>query len=294
MVGIAFLRKRYELKSNREVVDIIKENLEQINYDFDHAKTVNGIWQVDEDGVHSLDVILSYVGDDNFNEDNNLDDDESDPSNINNAMKKAKETPKDDKDVRIEQLESRLKSSKSHFNEQLALRDNQIAHLEKQIEEYQLKIDEYTELLEEKTKAAFDVLQAKKTERKLYSELRKIEKEKSDLSLSLASANSSIDEAGHDKEKLINDISIAIKAVSAAMLQLQKSVNDSNGNEVLDDSVVEESAEEQNKTSETADLNNNVTVLDEHRNELIEKHQKQFYHPNVNLNIPSSLLFHHV
>ena len=338
---IAFLRKRYKLKSNKETIEKIKENLEQLNFEEVHAKTVNGNWELDEEGLRLLDVIMSYVDEEELQKqqtDANDMDDTSAPeqgqddantqkalgeiANLQDAVRERDEqiasltaklktvneqflSFRDGSDGlassmvreyqhRAEQAEERLKAARMHFDEMLSRRDEQISEMEAQIEECHKKLDEYAPIMEEKTKAVFEALQAKKTEQQLYADLRRLEKEKFDLSDSLADAKREAADATQRVEKLSANIADAVQSVRDAMVLLQVKVSETLGEKPEAEQTVEEAAPAEPNESEEQTVyveplpaipekkpEAAVVSIEEKRQKLIEKARQEQGEENV-------------
>lgn len=314
MLNISDLRKRYDLQSDKAVIDLIKEHLEQINFQDIHAKTISGSWTIDDEGIKVLDSIMSYSDDE---ESDIAEPEESQPEIDEEAFKceitKLKETIegkdeeiaelteklnsvnekflslKDGSDEmtsnivkeylsRKEKAEEKLKAAKNRYAEEIKLRDKHIEELEKQIEKQQIELDEYCNLLAERTKAIFNAFQKQNQEKKLYAELRKVEKERCELYQNLSQANNTIDETGQLNERLIGDITTAIGSLSSVMQQLQKTVDDNEKMLQLaqeSDSDNEDEEEPQAQDTELDVEQSNVTSIDTHRQYLMEKTRKE-------------------
>lgn len=308
--SISVLRKRYNLTSNKAVIDLVKENLEQINFQGIHAKTVSGAWTIDDDGIKVLDAIMSYDEQKVAEPEQKP---EEDTALLKNEITQLKETLlgkdkeileltdklnstnekflslKDGSDemtsnivkeysLRKEKAEEKLKSTRERYTEELKLRDKHINELEDRIERQQKELDEYCNLLAERTEAIFKAFQKQTQEKKLYADLRRVEKERCDLYQNLSEAKNLIDESGQLNERLINDINNAITSLSSVMQQLQNTVDENERRlEIEDDSKMAnvEEPEQQELKTENNTPKEKVTSIDVHRQQLMEKTRKE-------------------
>ena len=216
------LRERYEMNSQKDVVDFIKEHFEDINAAGTHAQLKGGTWQVDRKGVDILDRLLDYDGNRETKQNEataleemkkQLEEAKATAAEYEKQLEEVKATAEESRTEFLqmhekfqllqeessgantkvirkykateERLSRELDAAKKNYEETTRIHKTRIAELEERNRELQEKLTNETELQKEHNELNFKILEGRKERDRLFGELKDCEERISALEKSI-------------------------------------------------------------------------------------------------------------
>lgn len=216
-MNIQDIQKRYNMSAGK-VKAFIATNLDHINENGEHAKNVKRVWTVDDEGIRIMDELLGYA-----------------PP----APEKPKEEAKAPAaSISMQQEIARLTTQNQDLLQ--ALGDAKTTNEQLQ----QARIDDLThqlaaqnDILKEKLEVNYKLVEAKKLEERLYSELNGSKQERDDLIHHLESSQSEQAAAIKQVADIRQQIVQSLETLRSVESQLEAAVKSSSETDVVKDDV---------------------------------------------------------
>ena len=244
----------------KEIIDLLRENIDKINADEEHAKCVDGDWLFDDFAVDFLERELeeqkkiAVISKPEFLKENNLPQDENSLlkkqiAELQESLQLAKDSAnaKDEEfkklqsrilsyedgassingdlirkyQTKSERLEKELAQSQADMNKLRDLKDNHISKQENTIRELQNKISELNDIIKKKMESDMENLQKSISEDKLKSEIHDLELKLADSQRDKEKVRIALEDSEMKNAELAKLISASIKSLSKVQQNLR-------------------------------------------------------------------------
>lgn len=263
-MNINEIRSRYQFKSTKEVIDFLKEHMEQINVSGAHVACNHGKWSLDKEGTSIVDAILHY--EEPFEKDA-TDEASAQPANsispeaivlkkqIDALNEKLQEVTKQaeyyereytavseqvvslqsvHKGINTslirktrqeaESLRNQLEHLKSQYDETIQFKDTRIKELESRMSDMQENLSQMNSLREKQAQTSVELLASQKEQEKLLKDLHEKEMEILALNDKVSLFSSQSSSTVMQNKLLRKDVSESIEGLSEIITQLKSSI----------------------------------------------------------------------